>query len=59
MDGIRRCIDPLSDILSDLGTSFEDDLENGYDDDLLRDMGIDMSFSADEFGYDENDGLEW
>jgi len=49
----------LSDILNDLGTNFEDDLENVYDDNLLRDMGIDMSSSPDEFGFDENDGAEW
>ena len=59
MDGIRKCVDPLSDILNDLGTNFEDDLENVYDDALLRDMGIDMSSSSDEFGYDDNDGAEW
>lgn len=59
MDGIQKCMEPLSDILHDLGTNFEDDLENVYDDDLLRDMGIDMRSSPDEFGCDENDGAEW
>lgn len=59
MDGIRNCMDPLSDILHDLGTNFEDDLENVYDDDLLRNMGIETSYSHDEFGYDENEGEVW
>jgi hypothetical protein len=59
MNGIRKCIEPLSDILNELGANFEDDFANGYDDDLLRDMGIDMGSSPDEFGYDENDGTEW
>ena len=59
MDEIRKCMEPLADILHDLGTDIEDDLESLYNDDLLRDMGIDMSNSPDEYGDDEIEGREW
>ena len=58
MDEIRKCMEPLADILHDLGTDFEDDLESLYNDDLLRDMGIDMSNSPDECGDDQIEGAE-
>ena len=59
MDRTWKCIDPLANILHDRGNNFEDDFENVFEDDLLSDMGIDMDASPDEFGYDENDGVEW
>ena len=59
MDSTWRRIDPLATILQDMGTNFEDDFENVFDDDLLRNMGIDMNYSPDELGYDENEGAEW
>ena len=59
MDGIRKCIAPLSDILHDLGTNFEDDLENVYDDELLHNMGIDTSYPQDDLDYLEDGPADW
>ena len=59
MDGIRKSVAPLSEILHDLGTNFEDDLENVYDDELLHNMGIDTSYPPDELDYLEDGAADW
>ena len=52
-------MDTLSNILHDMGTHFDDDLENVFDDELALDLDSDAGYSPDEFGYDEIGGAEW